>query len=83
MATPLTVTEATRDFLDVVNPVPDRRETTVFLKGGRPVARIVPVASAPMTGRMLAEKWAGLPHLDADDAAARAAEIAATRAQTS
>lgn len=79
MATTLTVTEAARNFSDVVSRAYYRREITVLLKGGKPVARIMPVASAPVTGRMSADRWAGLPHLDAEDAAAWAGEMNATK----
>ena len=68
MDTTLTVTEAARNFSDVISRTFYRHETTVLLKGGKPVARIVPASSASVTGRELAAAWAGLPHLDARDA---------------
>lgn len=52
-----------------------RRETTVLLKGGKPVASIVPVAPPAITGRELAALWTDLPHLDASDADAFAREL--------
>jgi len=75
MSTTLTVTEASRNFSDVINRTFYRHETTVLLKGGKPVARIVPVAAATVTGLELAALWADLPHLPADDADAFAHEL--------
>jgi antitoxin (DNA-binding transcriptional repressor) of toxin-antitoxin stability system len=83
MATTLTVTEAARNFSDVVSRAFYRRETTVLLKGGKTVAKIVPVARGSVTGRTLAQRWADLPHMDASDAEAWAAEAEATKAQLS
>ncbi|MBC8010544.1 MAG: antitoxin [Burkholderiales bacterium] len=68
MASNLTVTEAARNFSDVISRTFYRHETTVLLKGGKPVARIVPVAAPTVTARELAALWATLPHLDSDDA---------------
>lgn len=68
MDTTLTVTEAARNFSDVISRTFYRHETTVLLKGGKPVARIVPAASASVTGRELAAGWADIPHLAASDA---------------
>jgi antitoxin (DNA-binding transcriptional repressor) of toxin-antitoxin stability system len=75
MSNTLTVTEASRNFSDVISRTFYRHETTVLLKGGKPVARIVPVVSATITGGELAALWADLPHLDASDADAFALEL--------
>lgn len=80
MASILSVTEAARNFSDVISRTFYRHETTVLLKGGKPVARIVPVASPSVTGRELAALWTSLPHLDAGDADTLAQELeSATR----
>ncbi len=80
MASTLTVTEAARNFSDVISRTFYRHETTVLIKGGRPVARIVPVASATVTARELATLWPTLPHLVPSDADAFAHELeSATR----
>ncbi len=76
MSNTLTVTEASRNFSDVISRTFYRHETTVLLKGGKPVARIVPVVSATITGGELAALWADLPHLDASDAFALELESA-------
>ena len=54
----ITVTEASRRFSDVINRVFYRHESTVLLKGGKPVARIVPMERRAKTGRELATLWA-------------------------
>jgi len=42
-STTMTVTEAVRNFSDVINRVRYGGETTTLLKGTKPVARIVPI----------------------------------------
>lgn len=75
MSTTITVTEAARNFSDVISRTFYRHETTVLLKGGKPVASIVPVAPSTITGSELAALWADLPHLDASDGDAFAREL--------
>ena len=75
MTSTLTVTEAARNFSDVINRTFYRNETTVLLKGGKPVARIVPVSSPTVTAGELAALWPTLPHLDSSDADAFANEL--------
>jgi len=53
--TPISVTEAARNFADCVNRVRYQNMTFVLLKNGTPVARIVPNESKACTGRELAE----------------------------
>jgi prevent-host-death family protein len=65
----ITVTEAARGFSDLISRVRYGGESALLTKGGKPVARIVPVRR-PRTGRELADAWAGLPHLDLAAAAA-------------
>ncbi len=64
----ITVTEAARGFSDLIDRVRYKGESVLLTKGGRPVARIVPVRTA-RTGHDLAVAWATLPHLDRADAA--------------
>lgn len=75
MTSTLTVTEAARSFSDVISRTFYRRETTVLLKGGKPVARIVPVAAPTINARELAALWATLPHLDPMEADSFAQEL--------
>jgi prevent-host-death family protein len=53
--TPISVTEAARNFADCVNRVRYQNVTFVLLKNGSPVARLVPAEEKGCTGRDLAE----------------------------
>lgn len=73
----LSVTAAARNFADAVNRAYYRRETTVLLKHGVPVARL---ALIPVRGRSaseLAREWEWLYHLSAGEAGGLAGDIAA------
>ena len=76
----ISVTEAARNFSDVVNKVFYRGESLELTRGGRVVARLVPAGErdAP-TGRQLAREWASFPHLDQDEADAFADDIQRAR----
>jgi antitoxin (DNA-binding transcriptional repressor) of toxin-antitoxin stability system len=50
METPLTVTEASRNFADCINRARYQGSTFILLKGGAPVARITPVPRQSKTG---------------------------------
>jgi prevent-host-death family protein len=67
----LTVTEAVRNFSEVLGRVRFRGERFVLTKGGKPIAELVPVEEAPAV-RLgeLPGILAGLPHLDPADAGA-------------
>ena len=64
MKSEITATDAARRFSEVVNRVRYRNETFVVKRGGEPVCEIVPVGSAPFTGRDLARLLRSLPHPD-------------------
>ena len=53
--TPISVTDAARNFADCVNRVRYQNMTYVLVKNGIPVARIVPDEEKTCTGRELAE----------------------------
>ena len=80
MTETITVTEAARNFSDVVNKVYYRGESLLLTRGGKVVARLVPaaVAEAPI-GRQLAEAWKTLPHLSAEEAEAFAKDVERAR----
>lgn len=75
----LSVTEAARNFADLVNRTFYRGESTVLLRSGEPVAMIVPVGGASVTGRDWVATWRALPHLDPGDAAEFEAELEESR----
>ena len=58
----LTVTEAARNFSDLVSRVHYQGESTLLVKGGRPMVKLTPVRR-PVTGRDLAATWPGLRHM--------------------
>ena len=53
--TPISVTEAARNFADCVNRVRYQNMSFVLLKNGTPVARLVPEEKKVCTGRDLAQ----------------------------
>jgi antitoxin (DNA-binding transcriptional repressor) of toxin-antitoxin stability system len=65
----VTVTEAARNFSELVSRVHYQGETALLIKGGRPMAKVTP-ARRPRTGRDLALVWPTLPRLDAREAKA-------------
>ena len=64
----MTVTEASRHFADLVNRTYYRGESTILVRSGEPVAMVVPVGGASVTGRDLAKLWKSFPHLDEQEA---------------
>jgi len=77
----VSVTEAARNFSDLVNRTYYRRETTVLLRSGVPVARIVPVVASEISGEVLAERWGDISHLTPDEAAEFGEDVEAARAE--
>jgi len=75
----MTVTEAARNFSDLVNRVYYRGESTVLTRNGIPVAYLSPAAPAISPAGELARAWTGLPHLDPNDAARFAEELEQAR----
>ena len=64
----ITVTEAARNFSELVNRVHYQGGTTILLKGGKPMVKLSP-ASRPKTGRELAALWPKRPALSPNEAA--------------
>ncbi len=64
----LSVTEAARNFSDLINRAFYRGESSLLLRAGQPVASLVPAAPGAITGKELAEIWDSLPHLSQDEA---------------
>lgn len=76
----MTVTEAARNFADVINRTYYRGESTILFRSGEAVARIVPVGGCGLLGRDFAEGWCDIRHLEKNDAAEFADTIAKARA---
>jgi len=59
----ITVTEAARNFSDLVSRVHYQGESTLLVKGGRPMVKMT-AARRAKTGRQLAALWPSIPHLN-------------------
>lgn len=76
----LSVTEAVRNFSDILGRVRFQGERFILLKGGKPVAELGPTeAAAPVRLRHLPGILADLPHLDPGDVDDFAADLEAAR----
>jgi antitoxin (DNA-binding transcriptional repressor) of toxin-antitoxin stability system len=74
----ITVTEASRNFSDLVSRVHYRGESALLVKGGRPMVKMTAARRAKI-GRHLAALWPDLPHLNRQDAEAFGRDIEAAR----
>jgi len=74
----ITVTDAARNFSELVSRVHYQGETALLVKGGRPMARMTP-ARRPRMGRDLAAVWPALPRLGTRDAGAFDRDLADAR----
>jgi prevent-host-death family protein len=74
----MSVTEAARNFSRIIRRA-ERRASTLLVKNGKPVARVVPVETSPKTTRSLAEAWPRMRHLNPKEADTFAADIEAAR----
>ena len=63
----ITVTEAARNFSELVSRVHYQGGTTILVKGGKPMVKLSP-AHRPKTGRELAALWPKRPALSPDEA---------------
>jgi antitoxin (DNA-binding transcriptional repressor) of toxin-antitoxin stability system len=79
MLNTISVTDAARNFSDVINRIYYQRKSYLLTRGGAVVAKLTP-ADAPLTGARLATLWEARPRLDPDDAAAWEADLAALKA---
>lgn len=75
----MTVTEAARHFADLVNRTYYRGESTVLIRSGEPVAMVVPMGGASVTGRDWLSRWRSIPHLEVRDADDFAADVRQAR----
>ena len=78
MLNTISVTEAARNFSDVVNRIYYQRKSYLLTRGGMVVAKLTP-ALEPLTGTRLATLWEDRPRLDPRDAEAWEADLAALR----
>jgi prevent-host-death family protein len=76
----VSVTDAARNFSDLVNRVHYTGESATLVRNGVPVARMVPAGPPVCPAALLAEAWPRLPHLTPAEARAFAADVAKARA---
>jgi prevent-host-death family protein len=75
----VTVTDAARNFSDLVNRVYYRGESMILTRNGVPVAFLTPPAPVAKSARELASGWEDWPHLDPVDAVRFGDELAQAR----
>lgn len=75
----ISVTEAARNFSDVINRVYYQGQSYLLTRGGTVVAQLS-AAGEPMTGAEWLNRWTTRPRLDPDDAALWEEELAAAKA---
>jgi len=73
--TAISVTEAAKNFLRVVEEVERKGEPAVLTREGRPVATLNPVPGAARTCAELAMRWRELERLPVDEASAFADDL--------
>ena len=76
----ISVTDAARNFADLVNRIFYTGESATLVKNGVPVARMVPAGPPVCPASRLANAWPTLPHLTPADARRFAADITKARA---
>ena len=79
MLNTISVTDAARNFSDVINRIYYQRRSYLLTRGGAVVAKLTPV-EALLTGARLATLWEARPRLDLNDAEAWEADLAALKA---
>ena len=78
MLNTISVTDAARNFSDVVNRIYYQRKSYLLTRGGTVVAKLIP-APEPLTSARLAALWEDRPRLDPRDAEAWEADLTALR----
>jgi antitoxin (DNA-binding transcriptional repressor) of toxin-antitoxin stability system len=73
--TAISVAEAAKDFLRLLEGVERRRESAILTREGKPVATLSPLPSAAMSCAELAERWPSLEKLSRDEANAFADDL--------
>jgi len=75
----LTVTEAARNFSDLINRVVYRGDVAILTRNGKPVARISPEGTGKTTGRELAEFWRSRTPMPASEAESFSSDLTEIR----
>ena len=64
----LSATEASRNFSDLINKTLYMKQTTTLLRGGQPVAKVIPITKESLLGEELAKLWEGEPRIPEENA---------------
>jgi antitoxin (DNA-binding transcriptional repressor) of toxin-antitoxin stability system len=75
----MSIRDAAKQLAVVAERAHNRQESTLLVRNGEPVARIVPVLVRAKKGKELARVWTTLPHLSPDEAEALEADLTAAR----
>jgi prevent-host-death family protein len=75
----MTVTEAARNFSDLINRVVYRGDVAILTRNGKPVARILPEGPTKTTGRQLAEFWRNRAPMSVNEAESFSNDLAQVR----
>lgn len=63
----LSATKASRNFSDLINKTLYMKQSTTLLRGGKPVAKVIPVTKYSVTGEELAKLWEGKPRISKEN----------------
>jgi antitoxin (DNA-binding transcriptional repressor) of toxin-antitoxin stability system len=63
----LSATQASRNFSDLINKTLYMKQTTTLLRGGQPVAKVIPISKDSVTGEELAKLWEGKPRISTEN----------------
>jgi len=64
----LTVEEAALNLADVVDRINKNGESTILMRAGKPVAKVVAINAGSILGRDWISVWKTIPHLDLKNA---------------
>jgi len=78
--TAITVADAARDFLRVLDMVEQKREPAILVRDGKPVATLNPILEPAQNCRELAERWSRLEKLPLEEGQAFADDLERSRA---
>jgi hypothetical protein len=78
--TAISVADAARDFLRVLDMVERKRETAVLVRDGKAVATLNPILEPAQNCRELAERWSRLDKLPIEEGQAFAEDLESSRA---
>ena len=64
----LTVEDAALNLTEVVSRINKNGESTILMKAGKPIAKVIPINAGSILGRDWLSVWKTIPHLDLKNA---------------